>query len=95
MNTVNLLPGVRQDHLGRLYQIMLAPDGTAHTLYVAAPKLSEKTQAELEPVIVESLAYSLAKDANPQNAKQAARLQRILDAGPTYRSLACFQSRNH
>ena len=49
-----LIPGVRQDHRGKLYQFGRYPNGKLIEIAVEPLPLSAKTQAQLERVSVES-----------------------------------------
>lgn len=49
-----LIPGVRQDHRGRTYQLARYPNGKLIEVPVEPAALSEKTLALLEPVEIES-----------------------------------------
>jgi hypothetical protein len=53
---VRIIPGYRQDHLGRTYQIVIGANGVQVQMFVKPPALSERLQAGLEKVTVESQA---------------------------------------
>ena len=90
---LQIIPGVRQDHMGRNYRIGLKPDGTQVQVFCDAAPLTARAQAAMQPVTVVSKAYLAAQGLEPKNELQRIRLQRVLDAGPTYNSLACYQRR--
>lgn len=49
-----LIPGVRQDHKGRNYQLARYPNGKVIEVPVTVPELSKHTQWLLERVLVET-----------------------------------------
>jgi hypothetical protein len=87
-----IIPGVRQDAEGRSYRIKQYANGKQEHVYCSAPELTPRAKRAMTPVIVQSMAYRAAKDIQPKNAVQAAKIKAILDRGPTYESLACYQS---
>lgn len=50
-----LIPGVRQDHLGRSYQEAVGPNGAQEMVFVNIPAPSKEIQDAMEPVEVTSI----------------------------------------
>lgn len=90
---MRLIPGVRQDAFRRLYQVKVDDKGGQELVFVEAPPLTPRAQRDLEPVTVESTAYKMvsADSLEGKTPEQQAKLQAILDRGPTYQSLMCLQ----
>lgn len=51
---LEIIPGCRQDHLGRTYQLTRDERGNLGQVFVELPPLSAKLSAGLEPVVVAS-----------------------------------------
>lgn len=93
-DAAKIVPGVRQDHNGQLYRIAQDNFNNQYQVPAPTPELSSSTKRAMTKVTVTSMAFRAAQGLTPKNAVQAAKLQAILDRGPTYESLACYQGGN-
>lgn len=96
-----LIPGFRQDHRGRTYQLAHYPNGKLIEVPVEEPKLSSEVEVNLTPVTVEShsrLTLNAKKEPDkPRNlgwVEKALEKGSLFKQGDTFQSLTCYQGRN-
>lgn len=95
-----LIPGVRQNHRGKTYQIGRYPNGKLIDVPVDPAPLSARTEAALEPVMVQSRSL-LSLNANKKEDErknephvEAGLLTRSwYQRGEEFQSMQCFQGR--
>jgi hypothetical protein len=86
-----LIPGIQQEHRGKLYQQARYPSGKLIMVPVEDPAV---TSEAMQPVVVQSGSRLIAGD--PQNSPMIElkiKNKRLYVQGESYNSLACFRGR--
>jgi hypothetical protein len=87
---MRMIPGLRQDHTGRVYQYGREDDGRIVEVE-QVPHISPEVQRLMTPVTATSLGYAAALSLVAESHEQQERLNAVLACGPTYQSVQFFQ----